>query len=147
MNRALAIPRNRTDLMQVLIYGCTRLADVLVPVLVHDGHHVTVMDPDSDRLAIIRRQTDADSVWIADPLMQDFLIEGRIDTAEAFYSLSEDDHKNVLLCQIASAIYNVPKTMCLLTDPQLQDFYEPLGVRVLNGGHDFLSSALELLDR
>ncbi len=133
--------------MQVLIYGCTRLADVLVPVLVHDGHHVTVMDPDSDRLAIIRRQTETDSVWIADPLMQDFLIEGRIDTAEAFYSLSEDDHKNVLLCQIASAIYNVPRTMCLLSDPQLQDFYETLGVQVLNGGHDFLSSARELLDR
>ena len=147
MNLPPTPSRNRTDPMQVLFYGCTRLADALVPVLVHDGHHVTVMDTDSDRLAIIKRQTDIDAVWIADPLMQDFLIEGKINSAEAFYSLSEDDHKNLLLCQIASAIYNVPRTMCHLSDPQLQDFYEPLGMRVVNGGHDFLSSARELLDQ
>ena len=133
--------------MQVLIYGCTRLADVLIPILVQDGHQVTVIDTDADRLAIIQRQAGINSVWIADHLLQDFLMEGNIDSAEAFYSLSEDDHKNLLLCQIASAIYNVPRTMCLLSDPQLQDFYEPLGVRVLNGGRDFLSSARELLDQ
>ncbi len=133
--------------MHVLIYGCTRLTDVLVPVLVQDGHHLTVMDSDPDRLAIIKRQAGINTVWIAAPLMQDFLKEGNIDTAEAFYSLSEDDHKNLLLCQIASAIYNIPRAMCFLSDPQLQDFYEPLGLQVLNGGHDFLSSARELLDR
>ena len=133
--------------MQVLIYGCTRLADALIPILVQDGHQVTVIDTDADRLAIIQRQAGINSVWIADYLLQDFLREGNIDSAEAFYSLSEDDHKNLLLCQIASAIYNVPRTMCLLSDPQLQDFYEPLGVRVLNGGRDFLSSAQELLDQ
>ena len=133
--------------MQVLIYGCTRLADTLAPVLVQDGHQVTVMDTDADRLAIIKRQANISSVWIADSLMQDFLIEGKIDSAEAFYSLSEDDHQNLLLCQIASAIYNVPRTMCLLSDPQLQDFYETLGMRVLNGGHDFLGFARELLDQ
>jgi trk system potassium uptake protein TrkA len=133
--------------MQVLIYGCTRLADALVPILVRDGHEVTVMDTNANRLAIIKRQAEVNSVWIADPMMQDFLMEGNIDSAEAFYSLSEDDHKNLLLCQIASAIYNIPRTMCFLSDPQLQDFYEPLGLRVLNGGHDFLSSARELLDQ
>jgi len=83
----------------------------------------------------------------ADPLMQDFLVQGNIGSAEAFYSLSEDDHKNLLLCQIASEIYNIPRTMCLLSDPQLQDFYEPLGMHVLNGGQDFLGSALELLNQ
>lgn len=132
--------------MYVLIYGCTRLADALVPALVEDGHQVTVMDTDADRLAIIKKEAEVDSVWIADSLMQDFLIEGKIDSAEAFYSLSEDDHKNLLLCQIASEIYNIPRTMCLLSDPQLQEFYEGLGMRVLNGGHGFLNTARELLD-
>lgn len=133
--------------MDVLIYGCTRLADALIPVLVQDGHQVTVMDTDADRLAIIEKQTGVNSVWISDPLIQDFLMEGKIDSAEAFYSLSEDDHRNLLLCQIASAIYNIPRTMCLLSDPQLQVFYESLGLRVLNGGHSFLGSARELLDQ
>ena len=133
--------------MQVLIYGCTRLTDALAPVLVQDGHQVTVLDTDSDRLAIIKRRIAVKTIWIADPFIQDFLMEGNITTAEAFYSLSEDDHKNLLLCQIASEIYNIRRAMCLLYDPHLQDFYEPLGIQVLSGGPDFLSSARDLLDQ
>lgn len=133
--------------MHVLIYGSTRLTDALVQALAQDGHDLTVIDTDSDRLAIIKRQAGIHTVWIAEPLMQDFLTEGNIDSADAFYSLSEDDHRNLLLCQIASEIYNIPRAICLLSDPQLQNFYEPLGMKVLNGGHDFLSSARELLDR
>ncbi len=133
--------------MNILIYGCSRLTDALVPVLVKDGHNLTVMDPDPGRLAIIKNQADIGTVWIAEPLMQDFLMEASIDSAEAFYSLSNDDHRNLLLCQIASEIYNIPRAMCLLSDPQLQDFYEPLGIRILNAGHDFLGSAREMLEQ
>ena len=52
-----------------------------------------------------------------------------------------------MLSQIATHIFNVPRVMCLLTDPQLQDFYEPLGISVLDSGPDFLSSAREFLNQ
>ncbi len=133
--------------MDVLIYGCSRLTDALAPVLVQDGHQVTVLDTDASRLAILEKQTSVSTLWIAEPLMQDFLTEGKIGTSDAFFSLSEDDHRNVLLCQIATEIYNIGRAMCHLSDPQLQDFYEPLGMRVLHGGHDFLGSARDFLEQ
>ena len=132
--------------MHVLIYGCTRLTDALAPVLVQDGHRVTVMDEDTDRLALLEKQADVSTVCIVEPLMQDFLMQGEITNAEAFLSLSSDDHKNLLFSQIASQIYNVPKVMCHLADPQLQDFYRPLGISVLDGGPDFLSGAQAFLE-
>ena len=132
--------------MNILIYGCTRLTDALAPVLLQDGHRVTVVDTDSDRLTLLSKQADIHTVQVAEPLMQDFLQEGGITSSEAFFSLSSDDHKNLLFSQIATHIYNVPKVMCRLSDPQLQDIYRPLGLSVLDGGPDFLSSVKDFLD-
>ena len=132
--------------MQILIYGCTRLTDALAPVLLQDGHNVTVVDTDADRLTLLERQTHVSTVRVTEPLMQDFLQQGGITNSGAFFSLSENDHKNLLLTQIATHIYNVPRVMCRLTDPQLQDIYQALGVSVLDGGPDFLSSARDFLE-
>ena len=67
--------------MQILIYGCTRLTDALAPVLVKDGHQVTVVDANADRLAILGKQTNVSTVWAAEPLMQDYMIEGTLTVA------------------------------------------------------------------
>ena len=115
--------------MHILIYGCTRLTDALAPVLVQDGHQVTVVDTDTDQLTLLDNQTSVRTVRLAEPLLQDPLQEGGIDNTDAFLSLSSNDHQNLLFCQIASHIYNVPKVMCRLSDPQLQDFYQPLAYR------------------
>ena len=133
--------------MEILIYGCSRLTDALAPVLVQDGHQLTVIDADADRLAILNKQTEVATVWAAEPLMQDYPLEAGIDDCDAFFSLTDDDHKNLLLCQIAVHIYNVPRVLCRLSDPQLQDFYRPLGVSVLDGGPDFLGGAREFLNQ
>ena len=133
--------------MRILIYGCTRLTDALAPVLIQDGHHVTVMDADADRLAILSKQTEVTTVWVAEPLIQDYLLQGEFSTADAFFILTNEDHKNLLLSQIATHIYNVPKVMCRITDPQLHDLYQPLGITILDSGPDFLSSAREFLDK
>jgi Trk K+ transport system NAD-binding subunit len=105
------------------------------------------MDSDVDRLAILSKQADVTTVWVAEPLIQDYLLQGDVSTVDAFFMLTDDDHKNLLLGQIATHIYNVPKVMCRLTDPQLHDLYQPLGVTILDSGPDFLSSAREFLDQ
>lgn len=133
--------------MEILIYGCTRLTDALAPILLQDGHQVTVMDTDADRLEILKQQANVKTVWVSEPLMQDYLLEGEIDTVNAFFSLTDDDHKNLLLSQIATHIFNVSTVVCRLTDPQLQDVYQPLGITALDSGPDFLGRARDYLER
>lgn len=133
--------------MQILIYGCTRLTDALAPILLQDGHQVTVMDTDADRLVILEKQAEVNTIWVSEPHMQDYMLEGGIASSDAFYSLTDDDHKNLLLSQIATHIFNVSRVMCRLTDPRLREIYQPLGVIALNNGPDFLSSAREILEQ
>ena len=131
--------------MHILIYGCTRLTGVLAPELMKDGHEVTVVDADADRLALLEKQTKVKTLCASEPLMQDYLLEGGIEASGAFYAMSGDDHLNVLLCQLASHIFNVPNVLCRLEDPQLQDLYRELGVNILDNDANFLTSAREVL--
>ena len=120
--------------MEVLIFGCTRLTIALASVLLEDGHQLTVLDSDADRLARLHREKREQSFTVLhtpEPLMQDYLIQGGIDQAGALLALSSDDHKNLLVSQIAWHIYHIPKVFCRLSDPQLQEFYCGLGLEVV----------------
>lgn len=124
--------------MDLLIFGCTRLTAALAPVLVAEGRRVTVLDPDADRLALLRKKTAITAVLTAEPLLQDYLQEGGISDSHAFLALSEDDHKNVLVCQIAHHIFNVPRVLCRLETPELQEFYRSAGLQIVDTGPDFI---------
>lgn len=129
-----------------MIYGCNRLTGALAPVLVDDGHEVTVLDPNADQLSILERQTRVKTFCASEPLMQDYLLEGGIEASGAFFALTGDDHLNALLCQLASHIFNVPNVLCRLEDPQLQGLYRELGVNILDSGPSFLASARDVLE-
>tara|TARA_B100000949_G_scaffold205827_1_gene196173 strand:- start:193 stop:426 length:234 start_codon:yes stop_codon:yes gene_type:complete len=63
--------------------------------------------------------------------MQDYLRMGGIDNADVFLALSNDDHYNALVAQIARHIFNVPRVICYLENPQLSIFYASLGLDVV----------------
>jgi Trk K+ transport system NAD-binding subunit len=70
-------------------------------------------------------------IFIADPMMHDYLQEAHVDVAELFLALSDDEHQNALVSQVAKHIYNVPQVVCRLDNPQLQQLYSGLGLKVV----------------
>ena len=133
--------------MDVLIYGCSGLTLALAPSLAQAGHQLTVIDPDADRLALLKTVAQVEAIMAAEPLMQDYLQEGGISEAGALLALSEDDHKNVLVAQIAHHIFNVPRVLCFLKDPALQEFYRGRAITVASAGPDFVPSAREFVEQ
>ena len=114
-----------------MIFGCGTLSDLLIPYLRQSGHLVTVLTEDFDALERLRREYQVQGVWITEPLMQDFLQEGDIEIAEIFLAISDDDHQNALVAQIAKHIFNVGNVICRLENPQLQQLYTGLGLKVI----------------
>jgi trk system potassium uptake protein TrkA len=114
-----------------MIFGCGTLTDLLVPYLRQAGHLVTVLTDDADALERLRREYQVQGVWITEPLMQDYLQEGDIEITEVFLAISDHDHQNALLAQIAKHIFNVGIVICRLENPQLQQLYAGLGLKVI----------------
>ena len=128
--------------MDALIFGCTRLTNALTAALLEDGHHLTVLDRDADRLARLHQERPEAALAVLhapEPLMQDYLHQGGIDRAGAFLALSGDDHANLLVSQIARHIYNIPQVFCRLSDPQLQQFYRDLGLEIIGPDTDSIA--------
>ena len=121
--------------MRVLIYGCNRLSSSLVADLSRDLNEITVLGSDRDSLESVATQSSVKVVLTAEPMMKDYLQEGGIDHADVFLAMSDDDHQNILVSQIAKHIFNVPKVVCHLGSPQLQVMYASLGLDVV--GYSF----------
>jgi len=114
-----------------MIFGCGTLTDLLVPYLKQAGHLVTVLTDDADALERLRGEYQVKGVYITEPLMQDYLQEGDIEIAEVFLAISGRDHQNVLVAQIAKHIFNVGTVICRLENPQLQQLYAGLGLKII----------------
>ena len=114
-----------------MIFGCGTLTDLLVPYLRQAGHLVTVLTDDADALERLRREYQIQGVYITEPLMQDYLQEGDIEITEVFLAISDSDHQNALVAQIAKHIFNVGTVICRLENPQLQQLYAGLGLKVI----------------
>ncbi len=121
--------------MKVLFLGCNQMTANLVPDLAQGDFNITVLSRDRECLAQIADEPRIKVILTIEPLMQDYLQRGGIDSTDVFLALANDDHQNALSAQIAHHIFNVPKVVCHLNDPKLQILYSGLGLEVV--GYSF----------
>jgi trk system potassium uptake protein TrkA len=117
--------------LDAIIYGCGRLSGMLAPHLVQSGYTVTALDSDLNRLQSVVAEPRIKGILIADSMMHDYLHEAHVEGAELFVALSDDEHQNALVSQVAKHIYNVPLVVCRLDNPQLHQLYSGLGLKVV----------------
>lgn len=132
--------------MRVLIFGCNRLTTSLVPDLAGDGVEITVLGDERSCLENVATYPGVRVVLTAEPIMQDYLQEGGIDHADVFLAMSTDDHQNILVAQIAKHIFNVPKVVCHLGNPQLQVLYAALGLNVVGYSFGLLQDVRQAIE-
>ena len=133
--------------MRVLILGCGRLTTTLVSDLAKNGFEITILSRDRDCLDLVADQPGVTAVLTTEPTMQDYLQLGGIDTADIFLAFSGDDHLNAMVAQIARYIFNVPKVICHLDNPQLQLLYASLGLDVVGYSIGLLQDIRQAIER
>ena len=133
--------------MRVLIVGCGRLTTALVPDLAESGFEITVVSRSRECLESLSEFPGVQVVLTTEPTMQEFLQQAGIDTVDIFLALSDDDHRNALVAQIARHIHNVPKVICHLDNPQLQIFYTGLGMDVVGYSIGLLQDIHQAISR
>lgn len=67
-----------------------------------------------------------------DPCDLQTLKNAEAEIADIFLSLSENDHDNLIACQIASSKFGIPRTVALANDPQNVEIFEKLGVHAFS---------------
>ena len=131
--------------MRILILGCGPLTTLLLASPGSNEHQFTILSDDIDCLNEVANEPAVNTLLTLEPLMQDYLQLGGIDTVDAFLALSEDEHQNILTSQIAKHIFNVQKVVCRLEDPELQRLYSEMDLEIVNPTLDLLQDITRTL--
>jgi trk system potassium uptake protein TrkA len=97
--------------MKVVIMGCSRVGAQLAVMMDAEGHKVTIMDVDPFSFKKLP-STFNGTALVGNGLDEESLKKADIGEADVFVAVTQGDNRNVLACQIAKHIYNVPKVVC-----------------------------------
>jgi trk system potassium uptake protein TrkA len=131
--------------MKVLIMGCGRVGARLASLMDEDGHEVTVLDND---IYSFRRlpPTFGGAALFGNGIDQEALKKAGIEEVDVFVALTQGDNRNVMSCQIAKHIFNVPRVMCRIYDPLREEMYSALGLETISPTKVFAQLLREKLE-
>jgi trk system potassium uptake protein TrkA len=136
--------------MKVVIMGCGRVGAWLARLLDADGHQVTILDNDpySFRRLNFPRQLNnfKGTALVGNGIDQEALKRAGIEEADVFFALTQGDNRNVMACQIAKHIFNVPRAICRIYDPLRQEMYSNLGLEAISPTTVFAQMLKEKLE-
>lgn len=113
--------------MNVIIMGCGRVGAQLAGMLDAEGHNVTIMDVEPYSFRKLP-PTYNGVAMVGNGLEEEALKRAGIEEADVFVSVTQGDNRNVMACQIAKHIYEVPRVVSRIYDPIREEMYRNLGI-------------------
>ncbi len=118
--------------MHVIIVGCGRVGSELAKLLSGEGHNIVVIDKNPsafDRLG----GTFNGLTLVGNGFSLSLLKQAGIEKADAFCAVTNGDNTNLVSAQAAKKIFNVPKVIARVYDPQRAHIYQALGLDIISG--------------
>nr|MBU1328291.1 TrkA family potassium uptake protein [Candidatus Omnitrophota bacterium] len=118
--------------MHIIIAGCGRVGSELARLLSNEGHDVIIIDKNKssfDRL----RGTFNGVTLVGSGFDTELLKQAGIEKADAFCAVTNGDNTNLISAQVAKKIFNIPKVIARVYDPQRAHIYTALGMDVISG--------------
>ena len=117
--------------MKVIIMGCGRVGARLASLLDEDGHDVTVLDNDTYSFRRLPASFGGTALF-GNGTDEEALKKAGIEDVDIFVAMTQGDNRNVMSCQIAKHVFNVPRVMCRIYDPLREEMYAALGLETLS---------------
>ena len=129
--------------MYILVIGCGKVGYHLTKALMAIGHEVTVIERDPQRCESLRDELGSIALQ-GDGTEVQLLRKAGASRADVVIAVATRDEDNLATCQIARHIFEKPKTMAQLKDPQNEAIFKLLGVDVaINSTHMILANIEE----
>jgi trk system potassium uptake protein TrkA len=117
--------------MKVIIMGCGRVGARLASLLDEDGHDVTVLDNDTYSFRRLPASFGGTALF-GNGTDEEALKKAGIEDVDIFVAMTQGDNRNVMSCQIAKHVFNVPRVMCRIYDPLREEMYAALGLETIS---------------
>lgn len=116
--------------MKVIILGCGRVGSTLARQMAGEGHDVTVIDRDTGAFRRLGAKFKGQKI-VGPGTDMDVLRRAGVEGADVFVSVTDGDNRNIMAAQIAKSVFNVPKVMTRLYDPNRAQSYQDMGIQTI----------------
>jgi len=118
--------------MKIIIMGCGRVGSELATTLDQEGNEVTILDVNTYQFTRFLPESFRGRTITGNGIDQEVLRMAGIEQADAFVAVTSGDNRNVMACQIAKHIFDVPRVVCRIYDPIREQMYHKLGLRTIS---------------
>ena len=114
--------------MNIIICGAGRVGLTIAKLLSEQGHSITVVDQSSEDIQKINDTLDVKAI-VGKGTYPSILEKANASVADMIIAVTRNDEINMLICQIAYSIFNIPKKIARIRS---QDYLNPKFTRVYN---------------
>lgn len=113
--------------MNVIIVGCGRVGAFLASQLDKSGHAVTVVDLDRGAFTHLP-QAFHGTTLLGNGTDMDVLRQAGVEKADALFTLTQGDNRNLMAAQVAKQIFGVKQVIAKVNDPIRANTYRAHGI-------------------
>ncbi len=114
--------------MNIIICGAGRVGFTIAKLLSEQGHSITVIDQSSEDIQKINDSLDVKAI-VGKATFPSILEKANAAETDMIIAVTRNDEINMLICQIAFSIFNIPKKIARIRS---QDYLNPKFTRVYN---------------
>ena len=112
--------------MNIIICGAGRVGFTIAKLLSEQGHSITVIDQSSEDIQKINDSLDVKAI-VGKATYPSILEKANASETDMIIAVTRNDEINMLICQIAFSIFNIPKKIARIRS---QDYLNPRFTRV-----------------
>jgi len=114
--------------MNIIICGAGRVGFTIAKLLSEQGHSITLIDQSSEDIQKINDTLDVKAI-VGKATYPSILEKANAVETDMIIAVTRNDEINMLICQIAFSIFNIPKKIARIRS---QDYLNPKFTRVYN---------------
>ena len=114
--------------MNIIICGAGRVGSTIAKMLIEQNHSITMIDQSSDDIQKINETLDVKAI-VGKATYPSILEKANAAETDMIIAVTRNDEINMLICQIAYSIFNIPKKIARIRS---QDYLNPKFTRVYN---------------
>jgi trk system potassium uptake protein len=118
--------------MHIIIIGCGRVGSQLALMLAQEKHDIVVIDKDPDAFKNLGATFNGVKLQ-GYGYDEEVLQKAHIERCDAFAAVTDLDNANIMACEVASKLCNVPRVVARVYNPESISTFEELGLEYVFG--------------
>ena len=111
--------------MKIIVVGGARIVHFLCRAFISQGHEVILVNRDREECSRLARRLKA-TVVHGDGSDPQVLAEAGAESADAVLAVTPNDEDNLVICEISTRRFHVPRTLALVNDPDNEEVFKEL---------------------